>query len=103
MYIVNGKIGVSPSGKASAFGADIRRFESCHPSHSSKVARNGDFFFLYQAFKLVRRLGTEYALHRMIFELILMSFLKNQSVIKVRIVSSHPIVTFVKENKFVLQ
>lgn len=25
-------IGVSPSGKASAFGADIRRFESCHPS-----------------------------------------------------------------------
>ena len=29
-------IGVSPSGKASAFGADIRRFESCHPSHSEQ-------------------------------------------------------------------
>ncbi len=25
-------IGVSPSGKASAFGADIRWFESSHPS-----------------------------------------------------------------------
>lgn len=27
-------VGVSPSGKASAFGADIRRFESCHPSQT---------------------------------------------------------------------
>ena len=27
--------GESPSGKASAFGADIRRFESCLPNHSS--------------------------------------------------------------------
>ena len=25
--------GVSPSGKAPAFDAGIRRFESCHPSH----------------------------------------------------------------------
>lgn len=41
-------IGVSPSGKASAFGADIRWFESSHPSHSSKIVRNGDFFFNFQ-------------------------------------------------------
>ena len=41
-------VGVSPSGKASAFGADIRWFESSHPSHSSKVVRNGDFFFINQ-------------------------------------------------------
>ena len=28
-------IGVSPSGKASAFGADIRWFESSHPSQQT--------------------------------------------------------------------
>jgi hypothetical protein len=28
--------GASPSGKASAFGADIRRFESCRPSSNKK-------------------------------------------------------------------
>ena len=30
IYLVH--IGVSPSGKASDFDSDIRRFESCHPS-----------------------------------------------------------------------
>ena len=30
--ILSQMIGVSPSGKASAFGADIRWFESSHPS-----------------------------------------------------------------------
>lgn len=64
-------VGVSPSGKASAFGADIRRFESCHPSHSSKIVRNGDFFFYIQAFKLVRMFDIKYAISRTIFELIL--------------------------------
>ena len=49
-------VGASPSGKASAFGADIRWFESSRPSHSSKIVKNGDFFFLDQAFNLVRRL-----------------------------------------------
>ena len=48
-------IGASPSGKASAFGADIRWFESSRPSQSSKVVRNGDFFFYFQALKLARR------------------------------------------------
>ena len=48
------EIGASPSGKASAFGADIRRFESCRPSHSSKRTRNRPFFFYLQALKLVR-------------------------------------------------
>ena len=38
-------VGASPSGKASAFGADIRWFESSRPSHSSKIAIFGDFFF----------------------------------------------------------
>ncbi len=47
-------LGVSPSGKASAFGADIRRFESCHPSHRIQTVRNDGFFFIYQAFILVR-------------------------------------------------
>lgn len=37
-------IGVSPSGKASAFGADIRWFESSHPSHRIQTVRNGGFF-----------------------------------------------------------
>lgn len=47
-------IGVSPSGKASAFGADIRWFESSHPSHRIQAVRNDGFFFIYQAFILVR-------------------------------------------------
>ena len=39
--------GVSPSGKASAFGADIRWFESSHPSHyRSKALFLQGFFFL---------------------------------------------------------
>ena len=46
--------GVSPSGKASAFGADIRRFESCHPSHFLQTAIFGSFFIIFQALKLVR-------------------------------------------------
>ncbi len=33
-YLVS--IGASPSGKAPVFGAGIRRFESCRPSHSKK-------------------------------------------------------------------
>ena len=28
-------IGMSPSGKASDFDSDMRRFESCHPCHRS--------------------------------------------------------------------
>ena len=48
------RFGVSPSGKASAFGADIRWFESSHPSHRIQTVRNGGFFFIYQAFILVR-------------------------------------------------
>ena len=48
--------GVSPSGKASAFGADIRWFESSHPSHRIQTVRNDGFFFIYQAFILVRML-----------------------------------------------
>lgn len=50
-------VGASPSGKASAFGADIRWFESSRPSHSSKIAIFGDFFFINKALKLVRRLA----------------------------------------------
>lgn len=38
-------IGVSPSGKASAFGADIRWFESSHPSQTGEELR-----FLTQLF-----------------------------------------------------
>lgn len=48
-------IGVSPSGKASAFGADIRWFESSHPSHSPEIVRNGDFFFINQQLDRVRK------------------------------------------------
>lgn len=40
------QIGVSPSGKASAFGVDIRRFESCHPSQNLQTVRNDGFFFI---------------------------------------------------------
>lgn len=57
-------VGASPSGKASAFGADIRWFESSRPSHSSKIVRNGDFFLYIQAFKLVRMFDIKYALPR---------------------------------------
>ena len=40
-------VGASPSGKASAFGADIRRFESCRPSQNSdKTLFLQGFFFL---------------------------------------------------------
>ena len=31
------KIGMSPSGKAPDFDSGIRRFESCHPSHSNFI------------------------------------------------------------------
>ena len=37
-------VGVSPSGKASAFGADIRRFESCHPSQQKEASLAEAFF-----------------------------------------------------------
>ena len=33
--------GASPSGKAAAFGAAIRRFESCRPSHSKCTLQSG--------------------------------------------------------------
>ncbi len=39
--------GVSPSGKASAFGADIRGFESLYPIHLKK-----DLFLLKLKFNL---------------------------------------------------
>ncbi len=35
-----------PSGKASVFGADIRGFESLHPSHTKKLASCGLFCIL---------------------------------------------------------
>ena len=35
---------VSPSGKASVFGADIRGFESLHPSHRKKSPRDSFFY-----------------------------------------------------------
>ena len=39
-------IGVSPSGKASAFGADIRWFESSHPSQKCpNLLKLGHIFF----------------------------------------------------------
>jgi hypothetical protein len=43
-------IGVSPSGKASAFGADIRWFESSHPSQDScKSLIFKDFYTKYMS------------------------------------------------------
>ena len=48
------KNGVSPRGKATVFGIVIRWFESSHPSHRMQTVRNGGFFFIYQAFILVR-------------------------------------------------
>ena len=48
-------VGVSPSGKASAFGADIRWFESSHPSHILQSRCFSGFFFYLQAFNLVRK------------------------------------------------
>jgi hypothetical protein len=46
---------VSPSGKASAFGADIRWFESSHPSHNSQTVIFGGFFFIKQQLGRVRK------------------------------------------------
>ena len=40
-------VGASPSGKASAFGADIRRFESCRPSQHKKAALYERFFLVF--------------------------------------------------------
>jgi len=54
------RFGVKPPGADRASIAFRQcRAPSCRPSHSSKIVRNGDFFFLYQAFKLVRRLSTK--------------------------------------------
>ena len=36
----SGAIGASPSGKAAAFGAAIRRFESCRPSQIDRTCRH---------------------------------------------------------------
>ena len=55
MLVDEEMFGVSPSGKASAFGADIRWFESSHPSHILQSRHFGDFFFYFQAFNLVRK------------------------------------------------
>ena len=44
--IVHPIVGISPSGKASHFDCDIRRFESCYPSQfwfTSSVGRALDF------------------------------------------------------------
>ena len=45
-------VGASPSGKASAFGADIRWFESSRPSHKILNHLIGGFFILYQTLTL---------------------------------------------------
>lgn len=63
-------IGVSPSGKASAFGADIRWFESSHPSHVLQSRHFGDFFFYFQSVNQVRKLKSHNGIFQSTFELI---------------------------------
>lgn len=49
-------IGVSPSGKASAFGADIRWFESSHPSQKCpNLLKLGHIFSIFCVFLLIFR------------------------------------------------
>lgn len=38
-------IGPSPSGKAPGFGPDIRRFESCRPSHRNTPTFELGYFY----------------------------------------------------------
>ena len=45
-------IGASPSGKASAFGADIRRFESCRPSKQKRQPLRKVAFFVVIHFSI---------------------------------------------------
>jgi hypothetical protein len=50
--------GVSPSGKAPAFDAGIRRFESCHPSQTScKPYGSSENHVYYRDIEIVKRLG----------------------------------------------
>ncbi len=73
------RFGVKPSGADRASIAFRQcRAPSSRPSHSSKIVKNGDFFFLYQAFKLVRMFDAKYTIPQIIFELFAISFLKNQ-------------------------
>ncbi len=72
-------VGVSPSGKASAFGADIRWFESSHPSHRLQRTIFCPFFFCFQDVQQVRMFDVKYAIHQTIFELFAMNFLKKSN------------------------